>query len=126
MILLSLSSSVPDVIGKRNFWSLSDFENFEENSPFDLKSGTAILMLPSVNIETILAWLFNIWNSPSVPGTVTDVTPPLNKWPSGDTISNNNIVVIYIVVGYRLSVVGSSLATINHQPSTNYASANIF
>jgi hypothetical protein len=58
-----------------------------------LKLAASILTTPCFKIETIGAWLFNIWKEPFTPGKETEVTSPLNNVASGDTISK----IIFII-----------------------------
>src|SRR5690606_760598 len=53
--------------------------------------------LPLPNNDTMAAWLSNIWNSPSTPGTVTLSMSPLTNKASGDTISKYIFLKISIL-----------------------------
>ena len=74
MSLFFFISITPDWISNEAsllLW-ISRFSDSESKLPFNL-------IEPFLSVETIGAWLFKIWNDPSVPGTWTDVTSPVNK-----------------------------------------------
>jgi hypothetical protein len=78
--------------------TVSPLAPFENLSLMEFSTTTLLPLnftLPSCNNETMAAWFSKSWNSPFIPGTVTEVTSPANNVASGDTISK----YIFLVVG---------------------------
>ena len=58
-----------------------------------LAPASAIVTMPGFSVDMKGAWSFSTVNSPSVPGTTTDSTSPVNSSRSGETSSKGKVAM---------------------------------